>query len=178
MAFKCTPTAITQVGKLCSGLKPGADELWLLSHASINSYTIGATSGMVDTLVLATGSFYAPIGILRNSLGIDTEGTIDVDKAIDYSTNTLTYKLGDLTIENQKHIKQLSLQPVSGIVKSRTGKRYVLGLEGELYLTAHASTTGKTRDDEVSYSITLSEAVDYTPYILNPVVTGIYGTAS
>jgi len=179
--------SITAISRVCgTSLIPGSEKLWMIAHKDLYAisgtdvYTVGATGS--NTWVTAIGitasvGTYKNIGYLRDTASFTGEGTLDPARGVAFSTNTLTFKLGDLSLENQTFLETVLTQPVSAILKLRTGKYYVLGLGGLFQLSAFTVTSGAGPADEVSYTLTFNEIDGIVPRQVNPslistIVTG------
>lgn len=166
--------SLVAITRVCgTSIVPGSEKLWMIAYKDL--YPISGTdvytlsSNLVNAIGI-TGSTvsYVEIGYLRDSAGFDSEGTIDPTKGVAFSTNTLTFKLGDLSVDNQLFLESVMTQPVSAILKLRTGRYYVLGLKGQLQLSAFQATSGKAAADEVSYTLTFNEIDGIVPRQVDP----------
>lgn len=168
-------SSISSVSRLCgTSLVPGSEKLWMVAHKDLynisgtDTYIVGTSSNLVTDIGLTGSIKYQEIGYLRDSAGFDSNGTIDPTKGVAFSTNTLTFKLGDLSVENQLFLESVMTQPVSAILKLRTGKYYVLGLAGLFQLSGFQATSGKSANDEVSYTLTFNEIDGLVPRQVSP----------
>lgn len=174
-------SSITSVARLCgTSLIPGTEKLWMVAFKDLYNvsgtsvYTVGTSSSLVTSIGLTGSIKYQEIGFLRDSAGFDAAGTVDPTKGVAFSKNTMTFKLGDLSVTNQTFLETVMAQPVSAIFKSRTGKYYVMGLSGQLQCSGFSVTNGKSASDEVSYSITFDEIDTIVPrQVDSTYVTGI-----
>lgn len=171
--------SITAITRLCgSAIVPGSEKLWLIAYKDLSYvgptgsqevFTVGTSSNLVDNIGVGTHS-YAEIGFLRDSAGFDSEGTVDPTRGVAFSTNTLSFKLGDLSVDNQLFLQNVMAQPVSALVKLRTGRYYVLGLKGQLQMSAFTATSGRAPGDEVSYTLTFNEVDGIVPRQVDPTI--------
>jgi len=169
--------SLIAVSRLCgTSIIPGSEKLWMLAFkdtyaiSGTDVYTIGTASNMVNAIGVTGSINFVEIGYLRDSAGFDSEGTIDPARGVAFSTNTLSFKLGDLTVENQQFLESVLTQPVVAILKLRTGKYYALGLTGQLQMSAFTATSGRAAADEVSYQLTFNEITGLTPYVVDPTI--------
>lgn len=165
--------SISAVTRVCGTSNiPGTEKMWMVAFKDLAPvsgdavYVLSGTSSMV-TQIGATGT-YVEIAALRDTAGFDSEFTKDVTRGVAFATNTISFKLGDLTVEHQEFVETILNQPVSVLLKLRNGKYYVMGLTGQLEVSAIQATSGRTSADELSYTITLNEIVGITPYIVDP----------
>ncbi|MBS1632685.1 MAG: hypothetical protein JST10_08945, partial [Bacteroidetes bacterium] len=100
------------------------------------------------------GKSYVEIGLLKNTSGLNEKLTKDPTKGTSFMTQTFTLVLSDLTIENQTFVKSVKDQPVSVIYKSRTGKFFVVGLNGQFEITNIEGGTGTAEADLIGYTLT------------------------
>jgi hypothetical protein len=168
-------SSITAVSRLCgTNITPGSERLWMVAFKDFyrisgnNVYTVGTSSNLVTAVGLTGSIKYQEIGFLRDSAGFDSTGTLDPTKGVAFSTNTLTLKLGDLSVTNQLFLETIMAQPVSAILKLRTGNYYVLGLNGQLQMNGFQATSGKSSGDEVSYTLTFNEIDSTVPRGIDP----------
>ena len=169
--------SITAISKVCGvSLIPGSEKLWMIAHKDLavisgtDVYTVGATGSNTWVTAIGATDSYVEIGYLRDTASFTGEGTIDPARGVAFSTNTLTFKLGDLSLENQKFLETVLTQPVSAILKLRTGKYYVLGLNGLFQLSAFTVASGAGPADEVSYTLTFNEIDGIVPRQVNPAI--------
>lgn len=173
--------SLIAVSRLCgTSIIPGSEKLWMVAYkdayaiSGTDVYTVATASNMVNAIGLTGSINFVEIGYLRDSAGFDSEGTIDPARGVAFSTNTLSFKLGDLTVENQKFLDSVMTQPVMALLKLRTGKYYALGLSGQLQMSAFQATSGRSAEDEVAYTLTFNEITGLTPYMVDPtIVTGL-----
>lgn len=168
-------SSIVSVAKICgSGIIPGTEKLWLVAHKDTyklsgdNIYIVGTSSNLVTSIGLTGSIKYQEIGILRDSTGFESDGTVDASKGVAFATNILTLKLGDLSVANQLFLENVMAQPVSAILKLRTGRYYVLGLTGLLQMNSFKATSGKATADELTYTITFNEVSETIPRQVDP----------
>lgn len=166
-------SSLTAITRVCgTSVVPGSEKLWMVAFKDLypisgtNVYEV--TGSLVSDIGLTGSVKFVEIGYLRDSAGFDSEGTIDPTKGVAFSTNTLTFKLGDLSIDNQSFLETVMLQPVAAIIKLRTGRYYVQGLGGQLQLSAFQATSGKSSSDEISYTLTFNEIDGIVPRQLDP----------
>lgn len=169
--------SIIAINRVCgTSLIPGSEKLWMIAHKDLYAisgddvYQVSATGSntWVTSIGVTASKSYVNVGYLRDTASFTGEGTIDPARGVAFSTNTLTFKLGDLSLENQSFLETVLTQPVSAILKLRTGKYYVLGLNGLFQLSAFSVVTGAGPADEVSYTLTFNEIDGIVPRQVNP----------
>ncbi len=168
-------SSVVGITRLCgTSLVPGSEKLWLVAHKDLYAvsgtdvYISSTASNLVTSIGVTSSASYVEIGYLRDSAGFDSEGTVDPTKGVAFSTNTLVFKLGDVSVENKVFLDSIMTQPVSAILKLRSGKYFALGLGGLFQLTAFQATSGKSSGDEVSYTLTFNEIDSSTPRQVDP----------
>lgn len=171
--------SISAISRVCgTSLIPGSEKLWMIAHKDLNvvsgtdTYTVGATGSntWITQIGLDAGKTFVEIGYLRDTASFTGEGTIDPARGVAFSTNTLTFKLGDVSLENQTFLETVLTQPVAAILKLRTGKYYALGLNGLFQLSAFSVVSGAGAADEVSYTLTFNEIDGIVPRQVNPAI--------
>jgi hypothetical protein len=137
---------------------------------STDAYTVSATGSntWITAIGLDSGKKFVELGYLRDTASFTAEGTVDPTRGVAFSTNTLVFKLGDLSLENQTFLESVLTQPVAAIIKLRNGKYYALGLPGLFQLSAFTATSGAGAADEVSYSLTFNEIDGILPRQVDP----------
>lgn len=171
--------SITAITRVCGiSLIPGSEKLWLIAHKDLNTvsgtdvYTVGATGSntWITQIGLDAGKTFVEIGYLRDTASFNGEGTIDIPRGVAFSTNTLTFKLGDVSLDNQTFLETVLTQPVAAILKLRGGKYFALGLGGLFQLSGFSVTSGAGPADEVSYTLTFNEIDGIVPRQINPAI--------
>lgn len=169
--------SIIAINRVCgTSLIPGSEKLWMISHKDLYAisgddvYTVGATGSntWVTNIGVTASKDFVNIGYLRDTASFTGEGTVDPARGVAFSTNTLTFKLGDLSLDNQTFLETVLTQPVAAILKLRTGKYYVLGLNGLFQLSAFSVVSGAAAADEVSYTLTFNEIDSIIPRQIDP----------
>ena len=170
-------SSITAITRLCgTAVIPGTEKMWMVAFKDLYNisgtdvYTVGTSSNLVNAIGLTGSKKFVEIQALRDSSGFDSAFTIDPTKGVRFSTNTLTFKLGDLTVENQLFVDTVVGQPVAAILKLRTGRYYVLGLGGLMEATGAQGTSGKSSGDEINYTLTFNEVASGVPYQVDPTI--------
>jgi len=167
--------SISAISKVCGvSLIPGSEKLWMIAHQDLavlsgtDTFTVGATAGgtVITGIGLSASKKFVDIGYLRDSASFTAEGTLSPQTGVAFSTNTLTFKLGDLSPENQAFLETVLTQPVAAILKLRTGRYYALGLEGQFQMTAFTVASGAGPADETSYTLTFNEISGIVPRIV------------
>ncbi|WP_316841368.1 hypothetical protein [Pedobacter gandavensis] len=131
-----------------------ANDLISVSGSTGASYSVD-TNGIVNAIGLGAEKKFVEIGIIKNTTGLNEEFTIN-ENGTNYSTETLTLKLADITVENKKFVDSVRGQEVAVIVKSRTGKFYTVGLNGLMKLSALSGGLGLAEGDDIGYNLTFS----------------------
>lgn len=175
--------SITAISRVCgTSVIPGSEKLWLIAHKDLDVvsgtdvYTVGATGSntWITQIGLDAGKTFVDIGYLRDTASFTSEGTIDPTRGVAFATNTLTFKLGDVSLENQTFLETVLTQPVAAILKLRNGKYFALGLGGLFQLSAFTVTSGAGPADEVSYTLTFNEIDGIVPRQINPsIISGL-----
>lgn len=140
----------------------GVQTLWMVAAGDLapvsgvtgSAYAVDS-NGIVNAIGLESGKTFVEIGILKNTTGLNEEFTIN-ENGTNYSTETLTLKLADITVENKKFVDSVRGQEVAVIVKSRTGKFYTVGLNGLMKLSALTGGLGLAEGDDIGYSLTFT----------------------
>jgi hypothetical protein len=152
------------------GVLGGVQSFWIIAHKDLEAisgtdvYTVD-TDGFVDEIGLASGKTYVTVGLLKSTAGATTEMTKNDQTGVNFFTNTMTLVLSDITKENLDFIKTVRNQPVSILMKTRTDKYVVYGLNGQLEISAMTGGTGVQEPDLSGFSLTFS-GIERQPAIL------------
>ena len=168
-------STLQAITRLCPvSVRPGISKMWMIAFKDLyvisgtDVYTVGTSSNLVNAIGVTGSNKFVEIAALRDSNGFDSAYTIAPEKGVYFSTNTLSFKLSDLTVENKLFVDKVAGQPVAAILKSRTNKYYVLGLGGELEATAIQGTSGRATGDDLGYTLTFNETADGVPNGVDP----------
>ena len=153
-----------------SGIIAGSEKLYIISFADLAPLSgsptgevySAATSGIVNIINVASGKTFVEIGLTRDSTGINEVLTKDLKTGNAFFTQTLTVVLSELSIQNQAFISSVLNQPVTVILKARTGKYYVAGLNGLLELATVEGGSGIQSTDLNGYKMTFT-GIDSLP---------------
>lgn len=171
--------SITAISRVCgTSVIPGSEKLWLIAHKDLYAvsgtdvYTVGATGSntWITAIGVTASKDFVEIGYLRDTASFTAEGTIDPTRGVAFATNTLTFKLGDVSLDNQTFLETVLTQPVAAILKLRNAKYFALGLGGLFQLSAFTVTSGAGPADEVSYTLTFNEIDGIVPRQVNPAI--------
>lgn len=153
-------TSLVALPRACGseGVVGGLEKLYMISHIDLSGTTTYTTSsgGVVNNISLDAGKKYVEIGLLKSTAGVKETMTKNAQNGTLYFTQSLTLVLGNLTLENKAFVESVMNQPVSVLIKSRTGNYYVAGLNGQFELESLEGGTGTAEGDLVGYTLTFS----------------------
>jgi hypothetical protein len=140
----------------------GVEKLYMIAYSDLAAAAgavagevfTKATNGMVNAIGLDSGKKFVEIGTLKDGVGFVSNGTIDVAKGLSYDVPTLNVNLGDLSIDFEKFVKDVTLRPVVAMIKSRTGKWFIAGLNGQFWLSQRSASVGAALGDDYGYKLT------------------------
>lgn len=143
------------------GVLGGLEKAYLIAFKDLEPISSGTTSvysatteGVVSQVGVASGKSFVEVGLLKNTAGLTEKLTKDPTKGVSFMTQTFTLVLSDLSIENQTFVKSVKDQPVAAMIKSRTGKYFIIGLNGQMEVTAIDGGTGVAEADLIGYTLT------------------------
>lgn len=145
-----------------TGIYGGLEKLYIIAYkdlapasgdAGTPVYTL-STGGLVSEIGLVDTKKYVEIGLLKSTSGVKETMTKNAQSGTNFMTQEITLVLSDITAENRVFIESVRYQPVSILVKSRTGKWFVTGLNGQLELSALEGGTGTVETDLTGYTLT------------------------
>ena len=157
MACSSLVALLRQCGS--EGIIGGLEKLYMISYSDLavvsgTSIYTTATNGVVNDIGLASGKTFVEIGLLKSSSGLKESLVKENTKGISFFTQEFTLVLGDLTIENRNWVQAVLNQPVAAILKSRTGKYFAVGLNGQFEISGVESGTGQSESDAFGYNMT------------------------
>lgn len=156
------------------GIMGGLEKVWMIAYkdlapistATTEVYSASSVNGVVTQVGLATGKTYVEIGLLKSTSGLVEKGQIDDTKGYNFTTQTFTLVLRDITIDNRLFINNVKLQPVSIIYRTRTGKYQIIGLNGQLKVSTYEGGTGVAETDLVGHTLTFEgNSLSTAPFI-------------
>ena len=155
--------SITALPRTCGteGIYGGLEKLYIIAYKDLApaSGVAGTpiyvlTSGMVSDIGLVDTKTFVEVGLLKSTSGIKETLTKNFQSGTNFFTQESTLILSDITTENRAFINSVRYQPVSILVKTRTGKWFVTGLNGQLELSAAEGGTGTAETDLTGYTLT------------------------
>lgn len=157
-------TSLIALPRACGaeGIIAGLEKLYVIAYSDLAPATGVAgtpiytttTGGVISDIGLASGKVYVQVGLLKSTAGVKENMTKDSSKGIAFFTQEFSLTLADLTVENKTFIESVLNQPISILIKSRTGKYFVAGLNGLFELSALEGGTGTAESDLIGYTLT------------------------
>lgn len=171
--------SLVSLPRVCpEGVLAGVEKVYIIAFKDLKvlsgSTDVFATNtgGTVTQIGLQSGKTYVEIGLLKSTSGLNEALTKNNQNGTSFFTQTFTLVLSDLTTENHKFIKDVQNQPVSVLYRSRTGKWYAAGLNGQFEVSAIEGGTGVAEEDLIGYTITFNGiSTTVAPIVLDSVVT-------
>lgn len=156
--------SLSSLPRSCSeGVLAGLEKVYIIAFKDLVPVSTGSTevystsgSGVVNEIGLASGKTFVEIGLLKSTSGLNETLTKDNTKGTSFFTQVYTLVLGDLNTDNQAFIKNVQNQPVSMIYKTRTGKYFVIGLNGQFEVSGIEGGTGVAEADLIGHTLTFS----------------------
>lgn len=157
-------TSIQALLRTCGqeGIIAGVEKLYAISYADLAPasgvagtpiYTTTA-GGVVSDIGLADGKTFVEIGILKSTVGLKETLTKNAQNGVSFLTQEVTLVLSDLTAENKAFAENVLNQPIAIMIKTRSEKYFVAGLNGQLELSALEGGTGTAPEDLIGYTLT------------------------
>ena len=132
-------------------------------------YTI-STGGLVSEIGVVTAKEFVEVGLLRSTAGLNSEMTKEASTATRYFTDTFTLVIGGMGTDQATFVNSVLDQPVVVITKSRTGKFFTAGLNGQLELSALTGGTGTAEGDLQGYTLTFTGISTKLPLQVDPTI--------
>lgn len=158
-------TSIVALPRACgtAGVIAGLEKLYITSFADLApaSGTAGTpvytqTSEVISDIGFLTGKCFVEVGMLKSTSGLKETLTKDTKNGVAFLTQTFTLTLSDLTPENRTFIESVLTQPVAILIKTRTGKYFAAGLNGQFELSALDGGTGTAESDLIGHTLTFT----------------------
>lgn len=115
-----------------------------------------SVNGMISAIGLDSSKSFAEVGLLKSTAGLNEKLTKDSKTGTAFLTQTFTLVLPDLTADNRIFVNSVMNQPVAVLIKTRTGRFYVAGLNGQLELADMDGGTGTAEGDLNGYNLTFN----------------------
>ncbi|GAA4326224.1 hypothetical protein GCM10023184_14790 [Flaviaesturariibacter amylovorans] len=133
----------------------GLEKLYMISYSDLSGQTpyTATSGGVISNISLVSGKKYVEVGLLKSTAGIKEVMTKNPQDGTLYFTQSLTVVIADVNATNKAWVESVQNQPVSVLVKSRTGKYFVLGLNGQLEMNSLEGGLGTAESDLVGYTI-------------------------
>ena len=158
--------SLTALPRACGteGIVAGLEKLYIIAFNDLAPasgdagdpvYTT-AVNGMVSDIGLAASKTYVEVGLLKSTASVGESGVFNPQNGVNFVNQTVVMVLGGLSVENRSFVEKVMNQPVSILLKSRTGKWYVTGLNGQLELSALEGGTGTAPEDLNGYTLTFT----------------------
>jgi len=174
-------SSLTSLPRACGeGVVGGLEKLYMIAFqdlapvsGSTEVYSV-STDGIVNEVGLQSGKTFVEVGLLKSTAGLKEALTKNNQTGTSFLTQTFTLVLSNITTTNRTWVESVMDQPVAVLVKSRTGKFFVAGLNGQFELSALESGTGTAEGDLMGYSLTFS-GIDtkLVPQVDDTIITDI-----
>lgn len=156
--------SLSALPRVCAeGVLAGVEKVYIIAYKDLEPINSGTTdvysattAGTVVQIAVVSGKSYVEIGLLKSTSGLNEAMTKDNTKGTSFFTQTFTIVLSDLTTDNSQFIKNVSNQPVSILYKSRTGKWFAVGLNGQFEVSAVEGGTGVAEADLIGHTLTFN----------------------
>jgi hypothetical protein len=149
--------SLTSLPRVCAdGIVAGLEKVYVVAHKDLTGTTVysAATNGTVTQVKLSGSTKFVEVGLLKSTAGLSEKLTKDNTKGTSFYTQTFTLVLGDLSTENKTFIESVQNQPVVVIYKTRTGKYFIVGLNGQFEITNIEGGTGTAEGDQIGHTLT------------------------
>ncbi len=147
-----------------AGIVGGVNKLYAVSFADLavpegattdEVYTM-SVAGMVNEIGLDASKKFIEIGLLPASASLAETLTKEKSNGSSFMTQTFTMVLSDMNAENRAFVETVMNQPVAIIIKTKSKKYFVAGLNGDFELSAIEGGTGTAQGDLVGYTLTFT----------------------
>lgn len=160
----CSP--IVTLPRACgtAGVIAGLESLYVISFVDLApasgtagspTFTLSA-GGVISAIGLDSGKKFVEVGLLKSTAGLKETLTKDTSKGLAFLTQEFTLVLADLTAENKVFVESVLNQPIAILIKTRTGKYFAAGLNGQFELSALEGGTGTSETDLIGYTLTFA----------------------
>lgn len=157
-------SSLIELARACGaeGVVAGLEKLYMVAYSDLepngttNLTYSAATNGVINDIFLASGKTYVEVGLLKSTAGVTETLTKNAQNGVSFFTQSMTVVLSDLTNENRLWVESVLNQPVSFLLKTRTGKYFVGGLNGQFELSAAEGGTGIAEDSLIGYTLTFT----------------------
>jgi hypothetical protein len=164
--------SVAALARACGtdGVAAGIEQLYIIAFKDLAPISgdagtpiyATASNGMVSNIGLADTKSYVKIDLLKSTSGFKDPMTKNNQNGTLFYTPEMNLVLSDLTIENRNFILSVQNQPVSMLYLNRTGKYFVVGLNGQFELSALEGGTGTAEADLIGSTLTFS-GIDTVP---------------
>lgn len=152
----------------------GSDKVYMVAHNDLAVVSGTSVYSMVNDEVteigLDSGKTFVEIALLKSTSGLNIEFTKNDQTASNYFTHTFTLVLGGMTKANYQFVESVRFQPVVVLLKTRTNKWFVVGLNGQLELSALTGGSGVAEGDLNGYTLTFSGIDGKQPLHVNDLI--------
>lgn len=159
----CVNNSITELLRECNDGTLGGlySEIYMIAYkdlkpvssASTSTYTVNSAN-TVTAVGVVSGKTFVQVDLLKSTSGLVEKATVDTTKGTNFFTQTFSLVLSDYTEANINFIDTVKGQPVAIIMKTRTDKYLVIGLNGQLTFTALDGGTGTAEADQIGWTLT------------------------
>ena len=155
-------TSLVALPRACgaAGIVAGLEKLYIISFEDLVPLPSGEvyaeTAGLISDISVDSTKNFVEVGLLKSTAGLNEELTKNLQNGTAFLTQTLTVVLSDLTTANKTFVENVLNQPVAVMIKTRTGKYYAAGLNGQLELSGLSGGTGIAEGDLIGYTLTFS----------------------
>ncbi|WPQ65511.1 hypothetical protein SIO70_11695 [Chitinophaga sancti] len=153
--------SIIALAKSCGENKiAGIQSLYIIRYADLvetngSTYTL-STGGLISDINIVTAKQFVPVGLLKNTAVLSETLNKNLQTGTSYMTQTFTLVLSDLTTENKTFIESVMNQEVAIVIRTKTGKYYAAGLNGQMELSTLETSSGTNDADLIGSTLTFT----------------------
>lgn len=167
----CNPISI-YINTTCKAPVVGVGQLYLVAYHNLNTingevYTVGS-NGMVNDIHFDSElTKFVKIGLMPKSASMKDNYIYNEVNGVSEFNEELNFPIANITNTSRKIMKILRQQPVVALIKFSTGVWFILGLDGQMYLS---NGEGLVNGNSNGYNITLSGVANDFALIVDPTI--------
>lgn len=139
----------------CGYSQGGVKAIYVTNRADIASFTTAGTAGRIDSITMAVGKVFFPIGFAKGFANYEEGGV--KGNGSKFMTQTLSFQTGDSSQETANAYEEIYLaNDLAFILENNNGGRFAFGFQTGMEATEVKRMGGTKPEDFAGFMATIS----------------------
>lgn len=169
--MECNSITLAGIARDCNPNMGGIKKVWMILRSDITAVEADATTKMIDTLTVKSGSgVINPFNFRKGAASMTSNLQKDDTAGSYYWETDLSMNFQRMETAKRTAVMALTLAEAAAIVLDANDKYWFLGYDEYLAATAGTGETGAAKTDANQYTVTLQDSSLELPYEIDSTV--------